>query len=161
MIFKNPIVIEEIKLISNQNNILYSFIAGFLFSFGFTTPISIALLLTMNSSNILFSALVGGLGATIANMSLFFMIKSSFGDEFKKIERTKIIIKIESEEEKIFSKNAKHYISYIISGIIIASPIPNELGVPLLSGLTKVNPFYLALLSYGSSALGIFIILLF
>src|SRR3989338_8867890 len=57
-------------------------IAGFLFSFGFTTPFAIGAFVTMNPQNIFLSAIVGGIFAMLADLVIFNIIKMSFMDEF-------------------------------------------------------------------------------
>ena len=48
---------------------------------------------------------------------------------------------------------------YAFVGILIASPLPDEIGVIMLAGLTKINFKILAIISFILNTLGILIIL--
>ena len=133
-------------------------IAGFLFSFGFTTPFAIGAFVTMNPQNIFFSAIVGGFFAMLADLTIFGIIKMSFMDEFRKLCRTKAMKNIISLEPHINEK-IKYYLLYVFAGIVIASPLPDELGVSMLAGLGHIRPLPLALIGFTFNTIGIFIML--
>ena len=133
-------------------------IAGFLFSFGFTTPFAIGAFVTMNPQNIFLSAIVGGFFAMLADLTIFGIIKMSFIDEFKRFGRTKTMKKIISMEPS-FNKKIKHYLLYAFAGIVIASPLPDEIGVSMLAGLGHIKSLSLALIGFTFNTLGIFIML--
>lgn len=158
-IFSNP----EVKSYLSQNNdkpYLFSFIAGLMFSFGFTAPISVGLLITLNPSNIYLAAALGGLGALIADLFIFNLIKFSFLDEFKKLENEKTIKPIKNLIEKEVSHKIRNYLLYIFAGFVIASPLPDEIGITMLAGLTKIKQSIFSILSFLLNSLGILIILL-
>lgn len=136
------------------------FLGGILFSLGFTSPIAVGLFLTINPVNIYAAALLGGAGALISDLLIFKFIKISFEDEFEKLRRNKAIYRIERLINNSLGKRIKVYIMYIFSGIIIASPLPDEMGVIMLAGLTKIKPQILAISSFILNTLGIYIILL-
>jgi len=48
----------------------------------------------------------------------------------------------------------------IFAGFVIASPLPDEIGVSLLAGTTKISTRTFAILSYFLNTAGIFIVLL-
>lgn len=136
------------------------FIAGLLFSFGFSTSFSIGLLIQINPTNIFFAALVGGFGAFIADMLIFKFIKLSFMDEFLTFERERPIRRIERMIKRHFSLKTRTYLLYFLAGFIIASPLPDEVGVSILAGLTTMKAKVLGIISFVFNTLGIFIILL-
>ena len=135
------------------------FLAGTLFSFGFTTPISMGFLINVEVESIILAALLGGFGAMLADLTIFKVIRFSFMDEIKKLEKTKAIKRIEEIVENNRYIRIKHYLLYVFSGLIIASPLPDEIGVSILAGLTHIKPFKLALISFCCNTLGIFIII--
>ena len=147
---------------SNLGNYGYLgiFVAGLLFSFGFTTPIAIALFLVINPENIYFAAVIGGFGALLSDMAIFKIIRFSFIDEFEKLEHTHPIKKLNLIMRKHIKKKIRVYLLYIFAGIIISSPLPDEVGVTMLAGLTHIKTFNLAVLSFFFNSLGIFIMLL-
>ena len=49
---------------------------------------------------------------------------------------------------------------YAVAGLIIASPLPDEAGIILLAGLTKIKASILAPISLAMNTLGILILLL-
>lgn len=134
------------------------FISGTLTSIGFTTPFGIGLLTKINPSNILIAALIGGLGATVADLLIFKTIKLSFADEFKKLEKTKVIKEIEAIVKKNKHVLIRHYLIYIFAGIMLATPLPDELGVSMLAGLTTIKPTRLAGISFILHSIMIFFI---
>src|SRR3989338_5083688 len=60
------------KFINGFNNLGYLgvFIAGLLFSFGFTNPFAIGFFLVAKPSNIFLAAIIGGIGAMIADLAI-------------------------------------------------------------------------------------------
>jgi uncharacterized membrane protein YdjX (TVP38/TMEM64 family) len=49
---------------------------------------------------------------------------------------------------------------YAIAGLIISSPLPDELGVSMLAGLTTINAKKLSIISFIMNSLGILIMLM-
>lgn len=139
---------------------LSSFIFGILFSFGFTTPFSVGYFVTSHSHNILLSAVIGSIGATLADLLIFRIIKVSFMDEFKRLEKTEPLRKLTVLAEKDLSVKVRHYLIYIVAGIIISSPLPDELGVSMLAGLSHIRTYRLAVVSFIAKLIGILVILL-
>jgi uncharacterized membrane protein YdjX (TVP38/TMEM64 family) len=138
---------------------LSDFISGILFSFGFTTPLSIGYLITSNPSNIIITSLIAGAGSFIGDMIIFKTIKFSFMDEFKELEKRKAIQKIEKIVEKNRHVLIKHYLIYIFAGIMLASPLPDEIGVSMLAGLTTIKTRIFAVFSFLFHTIGFYIIL--
>lgn len=135
------------------------FIAGLLFTFGFTTPFAIGFFITLNPENILLAGILGGIGAMLGDLFIFKFIRFSFMDEFKRLEHTKLISSVSSLIEDTFGKKLKAYILYLFAGIIIASPLPDEAGVIMLAGLTKIKTWALAIISFIFNTIGIIILL--
>ncbi|MCX8159172.1 MAG: hypothetical protein N3D20_02695 [Candidatus Pacearchaeota archaeon] len=156
IIFKN----REIPFI--QNHILPLsyfgvFISGTLFTFGFTSaPATALFLLFAENVNPIIAALIGGAGALLADSLIFLFIRTSFKDEIIKLEHEKIIHYIET---KIPSK-IKRIILPIIAGLIIASPLPDEIGISMLAAYRTISPKFFASISYLMNTIGILIILL-
>ncbi len=117
---------------------LTAFISGILIAFGFTAPFGIGFLIYSPPQNIFIGALIAGIGATISDLIIFKFIKFSFIDEFKKLEKTKTIKEIEEIVKKNKHILIKHYLLYVFAGIIIASPLPDEIGLSMLAGLTTI-----------------------
>ncbi len=133
-------------------------ISGFFFSFGFTTPFSVGAFITMNPENLFFAAGVGGFFAMLADLTIFSAIKFSFINEFRKLDKMNAIKKINSLQPTI-NKKLKNYLLYAFAGIIVASPLPDEIGVSMITWLGKIKPIPLAILTFTLNTIGIFILL--
>ena len=159
-LFSQPFISEWIEIFNKLGH-FGIFISGFLTSLGFTAPFGIGLLSKINPSSILFATVIGGLGATIADLLIFRSIKLSFTDEFKRLEKTKLIQEIEHIVKKNKFVLVRHYLLYIFAGIVLATPLPDELGVSMLAGLTTIKPLKLALIGFILHSSAIFLILSF
>ncbi len=135
------------------------FIAGLFFTFGFTTPFAIGFFLTLNPESIWLAGILGGFGALLGDLIIFKFARFSFMDEFKRLEHTKLIRSVSDLIDKTFGHKIKVYLLYTFAGIIIASPLPDEAGVIMLAGLTKIKTSVLALISFTFNTIGILIVL--
>ncbi len=146
-IFSRPFAEGLVETFDNLGHVGV-FISGILTALGFTAPFGIGLLLKINPESILFAALIAGFGASIADLLIFKIIRFSFMDEFKRLEKTRVIKDI----EKIVNNNKhvliRHYLLYIFAGLALATPLPDELGVSMLAGLTTIKPLALAITSF-------------
>lgn len=151
-LFSRPFAADFIKSYGGDG-FVWMFTAGFLFSFGFTTPFAVGYFLTASPENIFLAALAGSFGALLCDMLIFKLIKLSFLAEFNRLEK-----EIFGKKIDLFLKAPSHfkaYLLYFFAGIIIASPIPNEIGVSLLAGLTKIRPLVFSFVSFTMNFLGI------
>ena len=135
------------------------FIAGILFAFGFTAPFSVGFFISLNPANIWIAGIIGGLGALMSDLIIFSTIKVSFEDGFKKLRNSKTFVKITRLIERSIKEKIRIYLMYAFAGILIASPLPDEAGVTMLAGLTKISAKSLALISFILNTLGILILL--
>ena len=81
-------------------------------------------------------------------------------DEFNRLENTTPMKQIRKELKKDFGKKIRNYILYFFAGIIIASPLPDELGVSMLAGLSDIKIKVLTTISFIMNSFGIFVVLL-
>ena len=135
------------------------FVAGMLFSFGFTTPFAIGAFIVMSPDNILLAAAIGGLGAMVSDLIIFKIVKVSFLDEFKKLMRGKAAQTVYRYSPTL-DRRIKNYLMYAFAGIIIASPLPDEIGVSMLAGLSHIRVVPLAIISFLGNSIGILVMLL-
>jgi uncharacterized membrane protein YdjX (TVP38/TMEM64 family) len=136
------------------------FIAGICFSFGFSTPFAIGFFIISNPSNILLAALIGGLGALVSDLLIFKIIRFSFMDEFKRLKKSRPIVEVDRMLDSHWIHGVKNYLLFVFAGLVIASPLPDELGVSMLAGLTRIKVYLLAIISFIMNSFGIFIMLL-
>lgn len=142
-------------------NYLGLFIAGIFISFGFSAPFSVGFLIVAQPLNLFLGAIIAGLGAMLGDMFIFKTIKFSFMDEFKELKKTSTIKKIKSIIKRNKFISVRHYLLYIFAGIMIATPLPDEVGVSMLAGLTSIKPLRLAIISFILHTLAVFLILYF
>ena len=158
IVFSNPLVGDFVNGLEIYGY-LSNFIAGLLFSFGFTTPFAVGFFVLYHPNNIFLASILGGLGALISDIIIFKIIKFSFIDEFKRLERTKRIRELSDLIEYIFGSKIKNYLLYLFAGIVIASPLPDELGVIMLAGLTKIRLRSFMVIRFLFNVIGIYILL--
>ncbi len=133
-----------------------TFFAGIFFSYGFTAAPATAVLLVLGrQENILLASVVGGLGALLGDTIIFRLIRHSFAEEFSRLSREKSLTTITGR----IPKNALKYIVPAVAGFIIASPLPDEIGVALLAASTHVSGRAFTMISFALNTIGIFAIL--
>ena len=133
--------------------ILSVFFSGLFFTSAFTTAFAIAFFVELGGSlNIFVTALIGGVGAVVGDFILFYFIKDRFSDDVMSLagnSKRKIRTLFKSKLFKIFSP--------FVAGLIIASPLPDELGISLL-GFGKAKTRNFLIFSFLANCIGIFLI---
>lgn len=134
-----------------------TFIAGLFFAYGFTSaPATAALLVLGRGQDIFLTAIIGGLGALVADTIIFRFIRHSFADEIKRLSRDSMVTGISAALPRPVLK----YIVPVLGGFIIASPLPDEIGVSLLAASTNVSGKAFTAISFALNTAGIFALLL-
>lgn len=133
-----------------------TFIAGISFAYGFTAaPATAILLLISKEQNLIAAGLIGGLGALVADLFIFSFIRISFADEIERISNEKIIKTFNSH----LPSHIKRYLLPVFAGLIIASPLPDEIGVTMLAASKIISTKIFTIVSYILNTAGIFTIL--
>lgn len=133
------------------------FLTGMLYSYSFTaSTATAALLLLAKEHEILITGILAGFGALISDLLIFKFIRTTFQDEIKKLSNEKFIFYINRKIPGFLRKS----IVPIIAAILIASPLPDEIGVSLFAAATKISINKFSIISYTLNTAGIFIILL-
>ena len=134
-----------------------TFLAGILFVYGFTAaPATAILLILAGEQNILLAGFIAGFGALVGDLLIFKFIRHSFADEIEKLSKEKAF---NYANNKIPIMLKKYFIP-VLAGFIIASPLPDEIGVSLLAGSTTISTRIFSIVSYILNTAGIFIILM-
>ena len=129
-------------------------IAGGLFVSSFTVAISTVVIAIMTENiHPMALALIGGVGAVMGDYLVFKLVRSHLQDE---------LAMLFGKQETSHIKALLHtkYIAWtlpIIGVFIIASPLPDELGVSLL-GMSKMSDARFILISYLSNSIGILMV---
>lgn len=146
----------------NSGGYLTAFLAGLLFSFGFTTPFAIGLFITLAPDvHPVQAAILGGAGALLSDLLLFSFARLSLKDELHRLSLTRMwhcLIGMLHRER--FHPALRKTALVLTAGLIIASPLPDEIGVTMLGGATRMNGRAFGVLSYALNTLGILTILL-
>lgn len=155
-------IFKESKFLPFHNflislNYLGTFLAGIFFTYGFTAAPATALLLILaKEQNIFLASIIAGFGALIGDLIIFKIIRSSFKDEIKKLSKEKIVVKF----NRIIPDIVKKYFIPVTAGFIIASPLPDEIGISLLATSRIISTKRFSLISYLLNTIGILIILI-
>ena len=141
---------------TKEMEFLGSFIAGVFFTSIFTTvPATVTLGEIAQNNTAVWTAFLGGLGALVGDLIIFRFVKDSLSEHvitaFEKIQKRKILL--------IFHREKKHlgWLLKILGAIIVASPLPDEIGLTLL-GFSKMKMRHFVPLSFLLNATGILII---
>ena len=136
------------------------FIGGMLFAFGFGAPFGVAILATLaDEVNLLTAGVVGGLGALLSDYLLFRFIRVTFNDEIDRFRNSRTFILMDGVVTRRLRPKLVRYISLGVAGFVIASPLPDEIGVAMLASVATVNEKTFAFMSFVLNTLGILAVL--
>ncbi len=160
------------SLIQELGNFGYmaSFLAGMFFSYGITTaPATVALFNLGQNLNPFLIALIGASGTVISDYIIFRFVRDRLLDEIKLLSKdvktlTKPVSALFFWEElrirlwrAISHSKLWNVIIPVIAGFIIASPLPDEIGVALF-GAIKFDPKKFIAVAYFLNFAGILVI---
>lgn len=139
------------------------FVAGMLFSYGFTTPFAIAAFIAMAGDvNPWIAAPLAGLGAFVSDLIIFELLRVSFfGEELERLRRTSIIDRIHALlHHETVPEIVRRWSMWGLAAFVIASPLPDEVGVALLSSTTSLSQRAFGVICVTMNTAGILAILL-
>lgn len=140
-----------------DNSAVASFVAGIFFTSAFTiAPSAVALSHIIGHASPHTVALWGALGALCGDLALFFFIKDRFAEDLRTSLRPSLAKHILSSFHLGFMK----WLAPFLGALIIASPLPDELGLTLM-GLSRVRLAVLIPVSYVMNAVGIYALVWF
>ncbi|MBI2105605.1 hypothetical protein HYT56_02075 [Candidatus Woesearchaeota archaeon] len=157
LIFNNQNLVTKESFVIIENY-LSSFTLGVLYAYGFTAALATGgLLIIANQQNIIITGIIAGLGALIGDLIIFRFIRRSFNDELNLLAKTKYIKKFRKFLKKYSALNK---IVPFLAYIIIASPLPDEIGVALAATYRDITAKSFVITSYLLNTAGIFTILI-
>lgn len=132
-----------------------AFFAGALFVSTFTVAIGIVVLLVLAEFlSPLEIGIVAGLGAVLGDLLIFRFIKNKLITEinylFRHIDKKRRL-------RQLFNSRYFSWTLPVIGAVIIASPLPDEIGVSLM-GISQMNTLQFIPLSFILNAIGIFLV---
>lgn len=134
---------------------LGAFIAGILFVSTFTVATGAVILLVLAERlSPLEIGVIAGLGAVIGDFTIFRLIKNNLMQEL-----TAIYDHIDGNHHftKVLHSQYFSWTLPVIGAIIIASPLPDEVGVSLM-GISKMKTYQFLFISFLLNAVGIFLV---
>jgi len=151
-----------VSFIEHTGNLGYfgALIGGFFFSSMFTTPIAIATLVILgNTLDPFWIAVVGAFGAMTADFIIFQFVKKSINSLTEEITELKIFIErhnpIHTDPHSVFMHKVKVYLAPVLAGLIIASPLPDEIAIGML-GAAHYDKKKVLVFSFVANFFGIF-----
>ncbi len=153
------IVLSKIGVIDNiinviGNEITTSFIAGLFFTSVFTIAPAAIALSDISNVSVMTISFWGALGALCGDLILFYFIRDRFADDLIASVKPSAIKNVLTSFHLGFMK----WLSPILGALIIASPLPDELGLTLL-GISKTKISILIPISFVMNFSGIYLLL--
>jgi hypothetical protein len=131
---------------------LAAFVSGIFFTSAFTiAPASIALASLSSTVPVPVVALFGALGAVMGDLILFFFIRDRFAKDLKDSLKSPVLRSVLRSFHFGFLK----WLAPLFGALIIASPLPDELGLALL-GLSRTRVILLVPVSFVMNWIGIY-----
>lgn len=157
------LIFNNEKIMSPENflvieNYLSSFTLGILYVYGFTAALSTgALLAIAEQQNIFITGIIAGLGALMGDLIIFKFVRGTFNEELKQLGK----IRFMKKARKFLKEHATlNRAVPLIAYIIIASPLPDEIGVSLVAAYKDTNTKAFSILAFLLNTIGIFTILI-
>jgi hypothetical protein len=129
--------------------------AGLFFTSVFTTPPAIAALALLSQAHgVVATALLGALGSVAGDLIIFSFVRNHLSTHVQTMVRER-----GGGKRLRLLAHSRIYrsLTFLLGGLIIASPLPDELGISLL-GFSKLRMRWLVPLSFSFNAVGIALI---
>lgn len=131
-----------------------SFLAGMFFTSLFTTvPAMVVLGELALSTPLWIVALFGGLGAVVGDYILFLIVRQGLSKDVEYL----IAHSGFKRFKKIFHTKLLHHMLPFLGALVLASPLPDEIGLAML-GFSKVDKDRFLLISLAMNSFGIYMI---
>lgn len=147
-------VFERFFFLNGDSQLLGIFLAGILFTSLFTTPIAIAMFVSMAPGvDSVTMAGLGALGSVLGDLALFGLVRFTFQSDLDHLLRMPKYKRL----FHVFHRRTFRWMLPFVGALIIASPLPDELGIGLM-GVSKMKTSTLVVVSYIMNAIGIALI---
>src|SRR3989344_6045312 len=132
-----------------------AFFAGILFVSTFTVATGAVILLVLAERlSPVEIGIIAGLGAVVGDFTIFRLIKNNLADELKDIYDH---IDGNHHLRRVLHTKYFSWTLPVIGAVIIASPLPDEVGVSLM-GISKMKTYQFLIISFFLNAIGIFLV---
>jgi hypothetical protein len=134
-----------------------TFLAGLLYPYALTSAVGTGILLILaKEQSLLLAGVIAGVGALISDIILFFFVKHGFSDEVEKLSKEPVVRTV----NRLIPDSVRAYLLGVFASILIASPLPTEMGILLMASIKNMSIKKFIILVYILHASAIFIILL-
>jgi hypothetical protein len=134
-----------------------TFLAGLLYPYSFTTAAGTAILLILaKEQNILLAGIIASIGALISDIIIFFFVKYSFGNEVQTLSKESAVQTL----SRLIPDSFRAYLLATFACILIAAPLPTEIGILLMTSVKKISTKKFVVIVYILHVSAIFVILL-
>ncbi len=149
-------VLELVTLAISRLGYLGVFCTGIIFVSTFTVvPAGLLLVALSQHFGLFATTLLAGLGATVGDFLIFRFLRDRVFEELKPIFMKLGVRRLAD----LFATPHFAWLAPVLGAIIIASPLPDEVGIGLL-GATKLRTRDFVLLSFSLNTIGIALILI-
>lgn len=134
-----------------------AFLAGLLYPYSFTSAAATAILLIIaKTQNVFYAGLVASFGALMSDLAIFFFVKFSFSAEVQKLSKEPAIQRL----SKLIRPSIRVPLIVALASVLIASPLPTEIGILLMTSVKKISTKKFAVIVYVLHVSAIYVILL-
>lgn len=149
--FLNPYLQKGIFSLGSFGVLIF----GALYTYSFTGSVGTgAFILASNSYSPVFLAIVGGIGAGLADVSILRVLKKfGFTKELDKLSKEKALGKI--SKNNFFSSK---FVNTLLGLLVIASPLPDEIGIIFVERGKLISEKHLFVVGVITNAIGIYIL---
>lgn len=129
--------------------------AGIAYAFTFTTAAAAFLFVELGETSDAFTAILfGGIGAMVGDLFFYWLLNNGVKKEIKAFFVAMVPIRRLKRMEQFTKRRIFAWTIPFLASLLIASPLPDELGIALFS-LINFKPKYLAAVSFFLNTMGI------
>ena len=148
-------VLTSVLAGTKEFSLISTFIAGMFFTSVFTTAPAIATLGEISLSQSLWlTASLGALGSVLGDLLIFRFVRDRVASDILELLKERGALR---RVGRLFTLRHFRWFTLLLGGLVIASPLPDELGIALL-GFSKVKTRYFVILSFFFNIFGIYFI---
>ncbi len=148
-------VLANLLTSTKEVGIVGAFITGMFFTSIFTiAPATVALGEISLLHGLFGTAFFGAIGSTLGDVIIFRFVRNRFSEHVAEILTHQSVWR---RFHLLFKRRFFRWITFFVGGFILASPLPDELGIAIL-GFSKMRVRYFAALSFVLNFLGIVVI---
>ncbi|MCC6405069.1 MAG: hypothetical protein IT405_01640 [Candidatus Yanofskybacteria bacterium] len=147
--------LADVLTATKQIEAVGSFVAGMFFTSVFTVAPAVVVLGEMAHENSLaVVAVFGGMGAVVGDLIIFRFVRDRLSEHLFELLRHQGVWR---RARALLRFRYVRWFTFFLGGLIIASPLPDELGVSLL-GFTRMRLSLFIPLSFVFNTVGIFLV---